>query len=69
MPRKTEAPEAPSLENFQGELARLVEQFGRNLSQYKSGAYDEAGLRAEFLTPFLQRLTIWTLKPLFVLDS
>jgi hypothetical protein len=39
MARRTETPDAPSLERFRGALDRLVEQFARNLSQYKSGAY------------------------------
>jgi len=39
MARRTETPDVPSLESFRGALDRLVEQFGRNLSQYKSGAY------------------------------
>jgi type I restriction-modification system DNA methylase subunit len=42
--------------SFQAELGRLVEQFGRNLSQYKSNAYDEASLRQEFLNPLFRAL-------------
>jgi hypothetical protein len=37
-----------SLETFRQELGRLVQQFTRHLSHYKSGAYDEASLRQEF---------------------
>ena len=47
---------APSFENFKVELDRLVEQFGRNLKQYKSSSYDEASLRQEFLDPFFRAL-------------
>jgi hypothetical protein len=45
-----------SPESFLPELNRLVEQFGRNLSQYKSGVYDEASLRQEFLDPLFRAL-------------
>ncbi|MEI6219638.1 MAG: hypothetical protein WCP86_12115, partial [bacterium] len=56
MPEKTDAPDTPSLENFRAELARLVELFGRNLSDLKSSAYDEASLRQEFLNPLFRAL-------------
>jgi len=45
-----------ALGSFRAELDRLVEQFGRNIRQYKSNTYDEAGLRAEFLNPFFRTL-------------
>ena len=48
--------EAPSVASFRTDLARLVEQFGRNFSQYKSNAYDEASLRQEFLNPLFRSL-------------
>lgn len=41
---------------FQTELARLVAQFERNLSHYKSPAYDEASLHQEFLNPLFRAL-------------
>lgn len=44
------------MESFQAELARLVSQFERNLSHYKSNTYDEASLRQEFLNPFFRAL-------------
>ena len=51
MPENAQAPET-----FRTELGPLVEQFGRNIGQYKSNAYDEAGLRQEFLNPLLRAL-------------
>ena len=45
-----------TLEEFKADLDRLVEQFGRNIKQYKSSAYDEASLRQEFLNPFFRAL-------------
>jgi len=38
------------------EIQRLVEQFERNLDSYKSGVYNEANLRREFLDPFFKVL-------------
>jgi len=38
------------------EVLRLVEQFERNLDSYKSGRYNEAQLRKEFLDPFFKAL-------------
>ncbi len=38
------------------EVIRLVEQFERNLDSYKSGQYNEAQLRKEFLDPFFSAL-------------
>ena len=49
-------PVKTSPENYHKELKRLVDQFGRNLSQYKSRVYDEASLRQEFLDPFFRAL-------------
>ena len=45
-----------TLESFQEELGRLVRQFEKNLTHYKSAAYDEASLRQEFLNPFFRAL-------------
>jgi hypothetical protein len=38
------------------EILRLVDQFERNLDSYKSGKYNEAQLRKEFLDPFFKSL-------------
>jgi len=38
------------------EILRLVDQFERNLDSYKSGQYNEAQLRKEFLDPFFKAL-------------
>ena len=38
------------------EVLRLVEQFERNFDSYKSGRYNEAQLRKEFLDPFFKAL-------------
>ncbi|NCA82324.1 MAG: hypothetical protein EOM72_06210 [Opitutae bacterium] len=43
-------------ERFRTELARLVAQFEKNFKQYQSGAYDEAGVRQEFLDPLFRAL-------------
>jgi hypothetical protein len=56
MQQSTKIPETASLADFRTELGRLVEQFKRNLSQYKSNNYDEASLRQEFLNPFFRAL-------------
>ena len=56
MPSNKITNEEASFENFQVDLSRLVEQFGRNINQYKSNAYDEASLRQEFLNPFFRAL-------------
>ncbi len=45
-----------TFESFQRELARLVEIFAKNLAAYKSGGYDEASLRQEFLNPLFRVL-------------
>ena len=45
-----------TLASFQEELGRLVTQFEKNLAHYKSGTYDEASLRNEFLNPFFRAL-------------
>jgi hypothetical protein len=47
---------AASFEEFQKELGRLAEQFGRSIHHYKSGVYDEASLRQEFLNPLFRAL-------------
>ena len=49
-------PDNATFASFQQELARLVETFGKNLAAYKSGSYDEASLRQEFLNPFFRAL-------------
>ena len=56
MRSKTESHTEASPVSFRSELDRLVEQFGRNLSQYKSHVYDEASLRQEFLDPLFRAL-------------
>jgi len=38
------------------EILRLVDQFEQNLDSYKSGHYNEAQLRSEFLDPFFKAL-------------
>jgi predicted type IV restriction endonuclease len=38
------------------EILRLIDQFERNLDAYKSGQYNEAQLRREFLDPFFKAL-------------
>jgi len=53
---KMEPHDAASPDSFRSDLDRLVEQFGRNLKQYKSNVYDEASLRQEFLDPFFRAL-------------
>ncbi len=45
-----------SYQEFEKELNRLVEKFGRNLAELKSSAYDEAKLRLEYLDPFFKAL-------------
>ncbi len=42
--------------NAPKEILRLVDQFERNLDSYKSGKYNEAQLRKEFLDPFFKAL-------------
>jgi hypothetical protein len=49
-------PHGATFDSFQRELARLVEIFGKNLVAYKSGGYDEASLRQEFLNPLFRAL-------------
>jgi len=53
---KAELPGGTSPDSFRTDLDRLVEQFGRNLKQYKSNVYDEASLRQEFLDPLFRAL-------------
>ncbi len=38
------------------EIADLIERFDRNLETYKSGQYNEAQLRQDFLNPFFGAL-------------
>jgi predicted type IV restriction endonuclease len=38
------------------EILDLVERFERNLEAYRSGQYNEAQLRQEFLNPFFKAL-------------
>src|SRR4030066_2255970 len=42
--------------NAPQEILRLVAQFQQNLDSYKSGQYNEAQLRREFLDPFFKAL-------------
>jgi hypothetical protein len=37
-------------------LLQLVDTFGRNLSVYKSGGYNETQIRAEFIDPLFDLL-------------
>ena len=50
-------------QNFEKELNRLVEKFGRNLTELKSTGYDEAKLRLEYLDPFFKALGYFTTNP------
>jgi hypothetical protein len=45
-----------SFESFQTELNRLVESFGRRVTELKSPGYAEAQLRDDFLNPFFRAL-------------
>lgn len=45
-----------TFENFQQELARLVEKFDRDYPQFVAANYNEATLRNEFLDPFFRAL-------------
>ena len=36
-------------------VAELVERFDENIDAYRSGNYNEAQIRQEFLNPFLER--------------
>jgi predicted type IV restriction endonuclease len=38
------------------EILELIEHFERNADAYKSGHYNEAMLRQEFVNPFFKRL-------------
>ena len=55
MPQSSSPPDV-SFEGFCAELSRLVEQFERNIGQYRSNNYDEASLRQEFLNPLFRAL-------------
>jgi len=54
--KNTAAVSEMTFDKFKVDLERLVEQFGRNITHYKSGTYDEASLRQEFLNPFFRAL-------------
>ena len=41
------------------ELIRLVEQFDRNVDAYRSGKYNEAQVRREFIDPLFERCLGW----------
>lgn len=43
-------------ENFREKLVLLVARFDKNLVHYKSGGYDEASVRQEFLNPLFRAL-------------
>jgi hypothetical protein len=45
-----------SFENFERELNRLVDSFGRRLAELKQPGYAEAQLRDDFLNPFFRAL-------------
>ena len=47
---------AESFEQFEVELASLVDRFSRNLPQYKGPEYNEARLRDDFLNPLFSAL-------------
>ena len=38
------------------EIHKLVERFDRNLDAYRSGKYNEAQVRQEFINPFFNAL-------------
>jgi len=44
-----------TFDNFQQELARLVDKFDRDYPQFIAANYNEATLRNEFLDPFSGR--------------
>jgi hypothetical protein len=45
-----------TFESFEKELNRLVESFGKRLTELKSPGYAEAQLRDDFLNPFFRAL-------------
>lgn len=45
-----------SFEHFQSEVDRLVDSFGKRLSELKATGYSEAQLRDDFLNPFFRAL-------------
>jgi hypothetical protein len=49
-------PVATNFENFQAEVCRLIEIFGKNLKDLKNPGYDELKLRMDFLDPFFKSL-------------
>lgn len=49
-------PEPAGFEQFREKLGQMVARFDKNLTQYKSSAYDEASLRQEFLNPLFRAL-------------
>jgi hypothetical protein len=49
-------PQKYDSQDFKAELERLTSAFQKNLSYFKSGAYDESALRNDFLVPFWRAL-------------
>jgi hypothetical protein len=49
-------PSEPPSQNFKTELERLTSAFRKNLSHFKSEAYDESALRNDYLIPFWRAL-------------
>ena len=49
-------PSEPRSQNFKTELERLTSAFRKNLSHFKSEAYDESALRNDYLIPFWRAL-------------
>jgi len=47
---------ASANQNFKSELDRLTSAFRKNLSHFKSEAYDESALRNDYLIPFWRAL-------------
>jgi hypothetical protein len=45
-------------------LRELVELFGENLEQYKSGRYDEANVRVNFIDRFFEEVLDWDVRNL-----
>ncbi len=52
----TDMPNTATFESFEKELNRLVEAFGKRLTELKSSDYNEAKLRDDFLNPFFRAL-------------
>jgi hypothetical protein len=49
-------PDAITFDSFEKELNRLVESFGKRITELKSSDYNEAKLRDDFLNPFFRAL-------------